>query len=116
MANYQQMRSDQFKDMGQNVKYIFDDNKDSIEIGLPMFTVDENGGRLHHVFMIIKNGPRADLLRKFFNEKKEKIHLRDGTLLDLGAEILDCYSNLDKPGYEDVTRGKEPNLNIKKYS
>jgi len=110
MANYQQIKTL----FPTKTEYTLDVNKDEVEFGFPVFRsrIDRDTGEIFHLYLIVKRGPKADQIRKFFKRKKESIQQPDGAFLDLRDVALDYYGNLGFSGYKDVRLGKEPNLNI----
>jgi len=110
MANFQQLKSF----FPCRSKYTLDENKDNVELGFPCFRSrpDIGVGEVFHMYLCVKHGLKADKIRKFFNKKKEAIQQPDGTFLNLRDVALDYYGNLGRHGYEDISMGKEPNLNI----
>jgi len=94
--------------------YTLDNNKDYVEFGFPIFRsrIDRDTGITSHIYLIVKHGPKVNQLRKFFQKNKVSIQQPDGTFLEIRNVALDYYFGIGKIGYEDVSMGKEPNLNI----
>ena len=99
-----------------NTYYLLDKFKDRVEFGFPIFTsrVDHDTGLDTYIFLLVKNGPKADQIQKFFKKKVESLQQPDETFLKIRDVALDYYFNVGKQGYKDITMGKTPDLDIDK--
>jgi len=85
-----------------------------VELGYPIFrsNPEKGKGEFTHFYLVIQKGPKADQIQKFFKKKKRTLQQPDGTFLKLNDIVNEYYSGIGKPGYEDVTVGKETNINM----